>query len=116
MCSETEEWLYDDGRAADRDAFVAKKKAIEVGQGGGGPSLSSPLSLASLPRLALSPPSLPLSFFLSLSAAPRPRSRRRRRSIGWRNSPAGPPPSPRCVVVALSMPLSNHLGPYLIPI
>jgi len=64
MCSETEEWLYDDGRAADRDAFVAKKKAIEVGQGGGGPSLSSPLSLASLPRLALSPPSLPLSFFL----------------------------------------------------
>jgi len=114
MCSETEEWLYDDGRAADRDAFVAKKKAIEVGQGG--PSLSSPLSLASLPRLALSPPSLPLSFFLSLSAAPRPRSRRRRRSIGWQSSLAGPPPSPRCVVVALSMPLSNHLGPYLIPI
>jgi len=30
MCSETEEWLYDDGRSADRDAFVAKKKAIEV--------------------------------------------------------------------------------------
>ena len=68
MCSETEEWLYDDGRAADRDAFVAKKKAIEVGQGG--PSLSSPLSLASLPRLSPSPRSLTSlspSLVLSLS-------------------------------------------------